>query len=501
MERRPLNILIFLICTIFFISLWPASTNAEAPDTNINIKKIDEFVNMRMSALNIPGLSVGIVKNDKILYIKGYGKANENGKDVQAQTPFIIGSLSKSFTATAIMQLVEKGKIKLDDPVQQYLPWFSLADSEASKKITLRNLLTHTSGISGYDSAKFIMNDNMNLEQFVRNLKNTQISKPVGSTFQYCNVNYGILGEIIQTVSGISYEEYIQKNIFNPLEMNNSYTSQIEARKAGLAVGHNSILGIVMPTTQPLHQGSIPSGYLISTAEDMSHYLIAQMNNGRYKNNSILSPDSVNQMHEASSAAANDYGMGWMLLPDMIFHNGDTENFHSHMRILRGTDYGLIILLNFNDSLMPISLGKDGFESIPNGIIDIISGKEVQSNSTRNMNNIYLKINILIVLVIIIFIWRVFRLKKWSKRLRSASFNTKITVAFLLLFNVLLPSALLMLIPKVFNSPWRTILAFGPGLGHFLLFLPISFFIIGFIKTVILLSHVVRLNISNAENL
>src|SRR5215218_10317168 len=109
---------------------------------------IERFVQKEMAAQRIPGLALGIVKDDRISYIRGFGKADDSGRPVTPQTPFIIGSLSKSFTALAIMQLVEAGKVELDAPVQHYLPWFRVADEEASGKITVRHLLNQTSGLS-----------------------------------------------------------------------------------------------------------------------------------------------------------------------------------------------------------------------------------------------------------------------------------------------------------------------------------------------------------------
>lgn len=486
---RKLTVLI--VCILLIVGLLPVAGLAQTPRTDSDFSKIDAFVNARMKELNIPGLSLGIVKGNRIYYVKGYGRANQNGDSVQAQTPFAIGSMSKAFTATAIMQLAEMEKLTLDDPVQRYLPWFQLADIEASSKITVRNLLTHTSGLSTFDSADCLTKDNVPLEQFVRNLENTAISKPVGSSYQYCNINYNILGEIVQAVSGIPYEDYVQMNIFDPLQMHTSYTSQQAAKNAGMAAGYNSVLGFVLPTSMQPHQASMPSGRLISSAEDMCHFLIAQMNQGVYVDSVILSGDSVRQTQEASSAAAG-YGMGWMLLPDMVYHNGDIENYHSHMRIMRDGSYGMVTLMNINDSLMPISLGKNGYESIPDGVYEILSGREAQ-NSSRNMNGVYLIINILIALTLALFIWRICRLRKWNDNLKGKSIWLK-TALSLIFVNLLLPCALYLLFQNVFNAPWGEILAFGPGLGHFLLFLPVSLLTIGILKSVLLFLHVIRTN-------
>ena len=166
-----------------------------------------------MAAQRIPGLALGIVKDDRIAYLRGFGKADDSGRAVTPQTPFIIGSLSKSFTALAIMQLVEAGKVELDAPVQRYLPWFRVADEEASARITVRHLLNHTSGLSTKTGRSYQGNGDTSdaaLEKAVRKLSSAELTAPVGETYQYSTINYSVLGLIVQTVAGRSYESYVQ---------------------------------------------------------------------------------------------------------------------------------------------------------------------------------------------------------------------------------------------------------------------------------------------------
>jgi CubicO group peptidase (beta-lactamase class C family) len=133
------------------------------------------------------------------------------------------------------MQLVEAGKIELDAPVQRYLPWFRVADPAASARITVRHLLYHTSGLP--DSACFTGQLTMTLEQFVRSLATVTLDRPVGSRYEYCSANYDVLGLIVQTVSGQPYGTYIEQHVFAPLQMHDSFASEPEARRDGLAQG------------------------------------------------------------------------------------------------------------------------------------------------------------------------------------------------------------------------------------------------------------------------
>ena len=209
-------------------------------------------------------------------------------RELTPQTPLIIGSVSKSLTALAVMQLVEAKKIELSAPVQRYLPWFRVADEKASAEITVRHLLNQTSGLSTKTGRSFQGDGDTSdtaLEQTVRELSTAELTAAVGSKHQYSTVNYSVLGLIVQEVAGQSYERYVQANIFDPLQMRNSYTSEAAAQPHGLATGHNYVFGRARTADLPYNRGLVPAGYLISSAEDMTHYLISQLNRGQYDGN------------------------------------------------------------------------------------------------------------------------------------------------------------------------------------------------------------------------
>ena len=224
-----------------------SSRNTQAASAPSDFNTIDDYITARMERARIPGLSVAIVKGDQIVYLKGYGQADPAGRAVTPQTPFIIGSISKTFTALAAMQLVEAGKVDLDAPVQRYLPWFRVADPQASAQITVRSLLNHTSGLpQKADTFLWADQDDGVLERTVRYLKTVELARPIG-TFGYSNANYQILGLIVQVVSGQSYEAYVEQHIFAPLDMQASFTSQRQAQQRGMATGYRWWFGFPFP--------------------------------------------------------------------------------------------------------------------------------------------------------------------------------------------------------------------------------------------------------------
>ena len=183
---RPPTILFTLLTMLFAIYLLSAPTPARSAAAGEQAT-LDAYIKERMRDARIPGLALGVVRDDQVVYLKGYGVAGPDGRTVTPQTPFILGSTSKSITALAVMQLVEAGAIDLDAPVTAYLPWFRTADAAASARITVRHLLNQNSGLPvDAGRAGFAADDQSDaaLENGVRGLADVQLSNPPGQTLR-----------------------------------------------------------------------------------------------------------------------------------------------------------------------------------------------------------------------------------------------------------------------------------------------------------------------------
>ena len=362
----------------------PAANGAGA---GTSYAEIESFVQGEMAAQRVPGLALGIVEDGRVAYVRGFGKADDSGRAVTPQTPFIIGSVAKSFTALAIMQLVEANKIDLDAPVQRYLPWFRVADEKASAEITVRHLLNHTSGISTKTGRSYQGDGDTSdtaLEQAVRKLKSAELSAPVGSKHQYSTINYSVLGLIVQTVAGQSYESYVQAKILDPLQMHNSFTSETAAQPAGLATGYNYSFGRPRASHQAYNRGLLPAGYLIASAEDMTHYVVAQLDGGRYEGTSVLSSGGIDELHRPAVPTPKEgtsYGMGWFVGPlndiPVVHHQGETFNFHSNVVLIPQSHKGVVVLMNAENSLDLFTAGRMG--TIAAGVASLVEGQEPPS--------------------------------------------------------------------------------------------------------------------------
>lgn len=347
---------VILVTLIGLFLLFTAGHAVQADERNATI---EAFIQERMKSLNIPGAAVAIVRDGEIVHLAGYGVANEKGDPVTPQTPFLLASLSKSVTAVAIMQLVEAGQIELDAPVQQYLPWF-LPDTP----ITVRQLLHQTSGLDETEGYRRNLEPDGPdaLAQSIRQLADTELNHPPGTAFEYTNSNYDILGLLLETVTGQSYGDTIQANIFDPLAMNNSFTSLDDARAAGMSSAFYPFLGRQnsfdgwMPYTRAVQ----PSAGLIGSVEDLAHYVLAHLDDGRYQSTQLLSPASIEALHTPDPALDSDvaYAMGWGVwpfddaalpgdaAPTAVSHGGEWLGFSNLILLIPEYELGVALLLS-----------------------------------------------------------------------------------------------------------------------------------------------------------
>jgi CubicO group peptidase (beta-lactamase class C family) len=487
------GLLVLLVFQLTMLSA-AAAPHSSSPD----YAHIDAYVASEMQANHLPGLALGIVHGETIAHLHGFGTADQASRAVTPQTPFILGSTSKSFTALAIMQLVEAGKVDLDAPVQRYLPWFRVADASASARISVHHLLDHTSGIPGTTAVENEMyvkdTGNETLEQFVRSLRTVTLDRPVGTSFEYANPNYSVLGLIVQVVSGQSYDSYIQQHIFAPLQMQNSFASKQAAMRDGLAQGYRWWFGAPLPNDLIYYQTILPAGFLISSAEDMSHYLVMQMNGGHYANASVLSSKGIATMHAPGvtiDALGGGYGMGWEYVSPrendtggpLYLHNGETTgNFHSEMLIEAAPQWGIILLTNIGDS----KVFKGIQEGIIKGIAEMLIG-HAPADAGLRASTVYLIIDGLLGVISILVLVSVARLPRWYKKFAQRR-HRLLRLSLRLSWELVLPLTLLIgltISGSGSKGSWPQLLLALPDLGWWLLITLVVVLTTGIIRGVL----------------
>jgi CubicO group peptidase (beta-lactamase class C family) len=386
-----------------------------------------------------------------------------------------MGSLSKSFTALAIMQLVEQGQVELDAPVQRYIPWFRVSDEAASAQITVRHLLNQTSGLSTKTGRAFQGNPDVSdgaLEGAVRALRDVSLAEPVGKAYQYSTINYAVLGLIVQTVSGQSFEDYVQEHIFSPLDMRTSYTSQSEAQAHGLASGYRYWFGQPVAADLPDNRSLRPAGYLISSVEDMAHYLIAQLNDGRYVDQSLISPQGIAAMHQPAVSQGDDqsfYGMGWKMGPtngvSTVWHDGSTFNYYANMTLVPAGSWGVVILQNSYSFPDEIS-GTYQMKAFADGVTSLVVGKQPPSPPASTALLVLYGILLLVVVVQGTGMLRSLKaLRRWRSQPETRPHGKMWHIFLPLVWNLLWVVLVLVGLPKVFGTSLSVLVTGMPDIG------------------------------------
>ena len=314
-------------------------------------QSIDQYFKGILASSPAPGFSVVVVKDEKVVFKKGYGVERIGSPNLMtAKTSASIGSLTKSFTALAIMQLVEQGKIRLDDPVIKYLPEFKTANRNRSDKITVRMLLNNTSGLQGGVSNR-LQDEEEALELLLQSLQSFYLSKEPGKSYEYTNTGFSVAGLIIERVSGLSYSKYLEQRILQPLEMERTSTDPNDFDDLKVLYGHWMGLNEGIPAERGIESVEMtPAGSMLrSSSTDLGNYLIALLNGGCFKGQQLLSEQSIHTMwtpqvnfpgisYEMGGDGKDfQYGLGWMISEveeRTLIHHGGSRGTMSSMTVL-----------------------------------------------------------------------------------------------------------------------------------------------------------------------
>lgn len=422
-----------------------------------NFVEIDAFVRAEMERAGIPGLALAVVQGDEVVYLQGYGRANDNGTAVTPQTPFIIGSIGKTFTALAIQQLAGSGQIDLNAPVQRYLPDFTLADPQAAAQITVQQLLDHTSGIpKAAGEEAYQLDPQYSTAELVKKAANVMPNRPAGVSREYSNVNYLLLGLVVEAVSGQSYTDYVQEHIWQPLAMTHSYFSEEAAQAAGMATGYRTLYGLRFPTHAPFPPGMIPSGYAISSAEDLSHYLAAYLNAGHYEGASVLDRTGY-------------YDIYWNRLPGSVTsvetsQSGGTLNFNADIHLLLGRGVGVATLTNTRhlwDDALPVTTAA----SIARGVAYRVARMPAPAVPAMSLWQSYLLLDLLALGLVVWALYRIGRLIRSRGTVVSGNWGSALSISL----DLGLGAVLLAGVPTLSGQRWDYLLSTQPDLAGLVL--------------------------------
>ncbi|MEG4285565.1 serine hydrolase domain-containing protein [Microcoleus sp. A006_D1] len=370
---------LFRLILILLSALIAIAININGSASQLDLDdRIDRFITSQMKTHHIPGLALAITHNNQVLHVKGYSTAN-NERPVTAQTQFLIASVSKSFTAIAVMQLVEAGQINLDSPVQTYLPEFTLAAPASAAKITIRHLLNQVSGLSDVGFPELQLSQATTIGDRITSLSQARPVALPGAQFHYFNPNYEVLAQVVEVVSQQPFSAYLQTHIFTPLQMSRTLnaTTSADAFQGSTNMAQGHLMGFGLPFAYPEMSGYLSgSSGIISTAEDMANYLIFQTNSGQFKQTKLLSQSSVALMHTPPKTIGSSYGMGWFKGSEngepAIEHNGILSTFYTEVVLLPKEKYGIALLYNISAS----PLIAMAFPQIKTGLIQLLKDEQ-----------------------------------------------------------------------------------------------------------------------------
>ncbi len=330
------------------------SLNAAGSRQNFDIAAFDRFMEGHLRNTGIPGISVAIVDGSSVTLLRGYGR-DGSGAPMTAHTPMYVGSLSKSMTALAVMQLVEKGQVQLDLAVQRYLPEFQLADPRCTR-ITVRELLNQSSGMADETYFEWLLPAPRSLRAAMLAMRSAGLASAPGSTFSYHNPNYEVAARLVEVVSGQSFSAYLRDNVFVPLGMSDSFTvDRLDDTERSIPQGHVFVFGTAVRLSDPAFFLN-GAGGVVSSAADMGQWLLFNNRGGLAANgHRLLSEANMRFMHKAS-APDGRYAFGWVdgtaEHPSRIYHAGWTPTFTSFQSLSIDGHHSVAILSNGGRTLL-----------------------------------------------------------------------------------------------------------------------------------------------------
>lgn len=391
---------VFTFCIIFFLTI---GTNAQ-----INEKQLDKLVEETLKTFDVPGISVGILKDEKIVYAKGHGvRSLTNKKDMNENTMVGVASNSKGFTCFALAMMVDAGKLNWDDKVRKHIPEFQLADAWVTEEFTVRDLVTHRSGmgLGAGDLMFFPEGNDFDVTDVINNVKHLQPESSFRSKFAYNNNMFIVAGEVLKRVSGLSWEEFIETKIMKPVGMASSKASYNRVtNKTNIIDAHTRAEGKVIQIPHDWSETANPAGGIVSNVKDMLTWANFLMNDAVTSNGDRLL--SANQFHELwqlqtpLKVGKNDsynsnfrgYGLGWFLTDvkggyKQVYHTGGLLGTVTQFTMIPDLNLAIVVLTN--------QMNGNAFNTITNSIKDSYLGYKdrnwLKDYGTKNAN--FLKYN------------------------------------------------------------------------------------------------------------
>ncbi len=330
----------------------------------VPMSEVQDVLAEQLEDSGVAGGAVAVV-SDAGIEARGAGSAGD-GRQVAADTPFVIGSASKSFTALAVMQLVDAGRVDLDAPVRDYVPELELADDQPVDDITVRHLLHQTSGLDDLAGGPLLASAaDGSPGEAIAELRDAELASEPGATWRYANANYVLAGLVVERASGTPYADYVQREILSPLAMTHSSASADPVGDDLLADGHQPWFGVPVATEPTRRDATLAAGYLISTAEDLGRYLSLYLSGGLGPDGTrivsaegvrtLLTPGPEARLGPWAQGQDSRYAMGWFVGgpwgEDAVLHPGNTPDTTTMLTLFPQRDMAVAVVVSSGNEL------------------------------------------------------------------------------------------------------------------------------------------------------
>ncbi len=328
-----------------------------------SIALLEKWILAQMEYRDIPGLAIGVVYDQDVIWAKGFGYADLDAESpATTQTIFRIASITKTFTSTAIMQLRDRGRLRLDDPVVEYLPWFTYKDRHPEgPKVTIRHLLTHTSGLPREAAFPYwTTHEFPTREEMIEALADQESIYETETKYKYSNLGIAILGEVVAAASGQPYEVFVQENILDPLGMTSTSVFIPPEHQERLATGYGRRMsdGTRQKSPPTESKGLAPAANISSTIEDMCRYASFHLSEDTAVAGQILQPSTLREMHrvhwlEPSWTSGRGLGFTVSKWADRVTfsHSGWVGGHRSQLTVSPGEKVAVVVLTNADDGV------------------------------------------------------------------------------------------------------------------------------------------------------
>ncbi|MEO3753693.1 serine hydrolase domain-containing protein [Streptomyces sp. B6B3] len=412
-RRRGTGRLVAAALALATAAWWcPSATSAAAssPTPTLDGASIDRYVHAYLERTDLPGAAVAVTRGDQVIRAAGYGHTAA-GDAMTARTPVPVSSLSKSMTALAVMQLVERGAVDLDQPVRRYLPEFTMDDARAAE-ITVRQLLTQTSGMADSAHPDLTRPQPDTLAEAVAALRDAGLAADPGTAWNYHNTNYAVAARLVEVVGGRPFADYLAANVFRPLGMSHTASVDTTDDMPEHARGYVRAYGMLFSRAHPRWFAAGAFG-VVSTAADLADWLIAQHNHGTSAaGHRVVSAASIDAMH--TPPEGREYAMGWSVSPSgeeprRIQHTGQLLTQNSIQTLLPDSGIGIAITTN------TAMVSGDDAAVMLEGLIDLAEGRSPSVGTPFSMRADYV-LAALTLLALALGTLGVVRASRWARR-------------------------------------------------------------------------------------